>query len=90
MLRGRRRAEATGPRQSRQLVEGALGPTLVAALAALEPPTADHVEAVYRTLSAKHRLPLLFLDWSRACVTSSASQEGHSRTFVHPANGVAR
>lgn len=32
------------------------------------PPTAAHVEAVYRLLPSKHRLPLLFLDWSGARV----------------------
>ena len=30
----------------------------------LNPPTAERVEAVYRLLPQKHRLPLLFLDWS--------------------------
>ena len=28
------------------------------------PPTAEHVEAVYWLLPSKHRLALLFLDWS--------------------------
>jgi integrase len=28
------------------------------------PPTAAHIEAVYRLLPSKHRLALLFLDWS--------------------------
>jgi integrase len=34
------------------------------------PPTAAHVEAVYRLLPRKHRLPLLFLDWSGARVAA--------------------
>jgi integrase len=34
------------------------------------PPTAVHVEAVYRLLPSKHRLPLLFLDWSGARVSA--------------------
>jgi integrase len=34
------------------------------------PPTAEHVEAVYRLLPSKHRLPLLFLDWSGARVSA--------------------
>jgi integrase len=33
------------------------------------PPTAAHVEAVYRLLPSTHRLPLLFLDWSGARVS---------------------
>ena len=32
------------------------------------PPTAEHVAAVYRLIPSKHRLPLLFLDWSGARV----------------------
>lgn len=36
----------------------------------LEPPTADQVEAVYRTIPARHWLPLLWLDWSGARVGS--------------------
>jgi integrase len=36
----------------------------------LEPPTAEHVEAVYRRLPAQHRLALLWLDWSGARVAS--------------------
>ena len=35
-----------------------------------EPPSADHVEAVYRLLPSKHRLALLWLDWSGARVSS--------------------
>jgi integrase len=35
-----------------------------------EPPTADHVEAVYRLLPSKHRLALLWLDWSGARVST--------------------
>jgi integrase len=35
-----------------------------------QPPTADHVEAVYRLLPSKHRLALLWLDWSGARVSS--------------------
>jgi integrase len=35
-----------------------------------EPPTAQHVAAVYRLLPSKHRLPLLWLDWSGARVGS--------------------
>jgi hypothetical protein len=36
----------------------------------LNPPTAEHVEAVYRLLPPKHRLALLWLDWSGARVGS--------------------
>jgi integrase len=36
----------------------------------VNPPTADHVLAVYRLLSSVHRLPLLFLDWSGARVSA--------------------
>jgi integrase len=36
----------------------------------LNPPTAEHVEAVLRRIPAKHRLPLLFLDWSGARVAA--------------------
>jgi integrase len=36
----------------------------------LVPPSADHVEAVYRRLPDAHRLPLLWLDWSGARVAS--------------------
>lgn len=36
----------------------------------INPPTADHVLAVYRLLSTRHRLPLLFLDWSGARVST--------------------
>jgi integrase len=36
----------------------------------LEPPTAEHVEAVFRLLPRVHRLPLLWLDWSGARVGS--------------------
>lgn len=36
----------------------------------LEPPTADHVEAVVRLLPAPYRLPLLWLDWSGARLAS--------------------
>jgi integrase len=36
----------------------------------VEPPTAEHVEAVYRLLPSKHRVPLLFLDWSGARVSA--------------------
>ena len=35
-----------------------------------EPPGAEHVEAVYRLLPSKHRLALLWLDWSGARVSS--------------------
>lgn len=34
------------------------------------PPSAEHVEAVYRRLPEVHRLPLLWLDWSGARVGS--------------------
>jgi integrase len=34
------------------------------------PPSADHIEAVYRLLPSKHRLALLFLDWSGARVSA--------------------
>jgi integrase len=36
----------------------------------INPPSASHVEAVYRLLPSKHRLPLLWLDWSGARVSS--------------------
>ncbi len=36
----------------------------------INPPTAAHVEAVYRLLSPAYRLPLLWLDWSGARVAS--------------------
>jgi integrase len=36
----------------------------------INPPTAEHVEAVYRLLPSKHRLALLWLDWSGARVSS--------------------
>jgi integrase len=36
----------------------------------VQPPSAAHVEAVYWTIAAKHRLPLLFLDWSGARVAA--------------------
>jgi integrase len=35
-----------------------------------EPPSAEHVEAVYRLLPSKHQLALLWLDWSGARVSS--------------------
>jgi integrase len=35
-----------------------------------EPPSADHVEAVYWLLPSRHRLALLWLDWSGARVSS--------------------
>jgi integrase len=36
----------------------------------INPPTAAHVEAVYRLLAPAYRLPLLWLDWSGARVAS--------------------
>lgn len=36
----------------------------------LNPPTAAHVEAVYRLLASAYKLPLLWLDWSGARVAS--------------------
>ena len=36
----------------------------------INPPTAGHVEAVYRLLAPAYRLPLLWLDWSGARVAS--------------------
>jgi integrase len=36
----------------------------------INPPTAEHVAAVYRLLPTKHRLALLFLDWSGARVSA--------------------
>jgi integrase len=36
----------------------------------LEPPTSEHVEAVVRLLTPAYRLPLLWLDWSGARVSS--------------------
>jgi integrase len=38
--------------------------------AEVDPPIADHVDAVYGLLPGKHRLPLLFLDWSGARVAA--------------------
>jgi integrase len=35
-----------------------------------EPPSAEHVEAVYRLLPSKHRVALLWLDWSGARVST--------------------
>jgi integrase len=35
-----------------------------------QPPSAEHVAAVYRLIPSKHRVPLLFLDWSGARVSS--------------------
>jgi integrase len=35
-----------------------------------EPPTAEHVEVVYRLLPSKHRLALLWLDWSGSRVST--------------------
>jgi integrase len=36
----------------------------------INPPTAEHVVSVYRLLPSKHRLALLWLDWSGARVSS--------------------
>ena len=36
----------------------------------INPPSAEHVESVYRLLPSKHRLALLWLDWSGARVSS--------------------
>ena len=36
----------------------------------VSPPSADHVERVFRLLPSHHRLPLLFLDWSGARVSA--------------------
>jgi integrase len=36
----------------------------------INPPSAEHVEAVYRLLPPRHRLALLWLDWSGARVSS--------------------
>jgi integrase len=36
----------------------------------LNPPTAEHAEAVYRRLPSKHRRAFLFLDWSGARVSA--------------------
>jgi integrase len=36
----------------------------------LQPPSTDHVEAVFRTMPRKHRFALLWLDWSGARVGS--------------------
>ncbi len=36
----------------------------------INPPVAEHVAAVYRLLPSRHRLPLLWLDWSGARVSS--------------------
>jgi hypothetical protein len=37
---------------------------------AIAPPDGEHVAAVYHLLPAKHRVPLLWLDWSGARVSS--------------------
>ena len=37
----------------------------------IAPPTAEHVERVFRLLPTKHRLPLLWLDWSSVARVSS-------------------
>jgi integrase len=36
----------------------------------ISPPSADHLEAVYRLLPSKHRLAFMWLDWSGARVSS--------------------
>src|SRR6266516_1317265 len=36
----------------------------------IEPPTSEHVERVFRLLAPAYRLPLLWLDWSGARVSS--------------------
>jgi hypothetical protein len=36
----------------------------------INPPTGEHVEAVYRLMPTKHRIALLWLDWSGARVSS--------------------
>jgi integrase len=36
----------------------------------ISPPTAEHVETVYRLLASAYRLPILWLDWSGARVAS--------------------
>jgi integrase len=36
----------------------------------INPPTADHLEAVYRLLPSKHRLAFLFFDWAGARVSA--------------------
>jgi integrase len=36
----------------------------------INPPSAEHVEGVFRLMPSKHRLPLLWLDWSGARVSS--------------------
>jgi integrase len=36
----------------------------------VSPPTAEHVEAIYQLMPSRHRLPLLWLDWSGARVGS--------------------
>jgi integrase len=36
----------------------------------INPPTAEHLEAVYRLLPSKHRLAFLFLDWSGARISA--------------------
>lgn len=36
----------------------------------INPPSAEHIEAVYRLLPSKHRLALLWLDWSGARVST--------------------
>jgi hypothetical protein len=37
----------------------------------INPPSAEHVEAVYRLIPSKHRLALLWLEWSGARVSST-------------------
>ena len=62
----------------------------------LEPPTADHVEAVMRLLPGPYRLPLLWLDWSGARLGSVESvrvgdyDEAHRRVRLRASTTKTR
>ena len=56
----------------------------------INPPPADHVEAVYRLLAPAYRLPLLWLDWSGARVASSTRSRSATTTSATAASGCAR
>jgi integrase len=60
------------------------------------PPSAEHLEAVYRLLASKHRLAFLFLDWSGARVSAIDStlagdyDEGRRRLRLRAATTKTR
>ena len=56
----------------------------------INPPTADHVAAVYRLLPSKHRLPLLWLDWSGARVSSDRPHPRRRLRRAAPPRPAAR